>query len=898
MASVQIVIDMAGEAAGLPGVARVFAYAKIDPSASVVTLSLSDVFGVDSYFWEIIDQPVGASAVLDDDINATPTFTPTVGIPGSYYIRCTINGGSSYGDNGLAFTTEIRSRRKPAASERTIFDPKGWHPEMSAFIDQYDALAALGIPVDDSGFTGLLVGSSDAQACFDALDGWSGSLSMDESYDIFGSNPAIVHVDNAEGQGDLVFDAVGAFSVCIDLENTTGTVDGFQVYDGGSEYFRVIRKADGNLAVEATVNAFDVVTDSLSLYYPVNDGNPQLQVGSSDTNEGIIQAVYDSGLQTLDYLLISTDSDTDGHIVVSPASDFFGINVIAPQTNLHVRKSGVVLAFPPSALVAAFQNDVASSTGSQIAVVSGITGEAAVLLGDTNGITRGILSYDNSSEVLGLGTAGTGNQLVLSAGNVGIGTIDLDDTPPIGRLTIAAASGGNILVGRNYLDVNKIVVDEDGHLTLSDGAYIAGKFTEVALTNRNQVYIEDSFGEVFKYQNFYYSGSFIATTSYGIGHLALQNNTGPLCSGIGKSALQNNTGGYSCGFGFSTLQNNDGASCNGFGYSALQANTGAACNGVGETTLRYNTGSSCNGFGSQSLYSNLGDSCNGVGRIALETNVGTFCNGIGRSSLQFNTGNACNAIGYLSLRYGDGDDNVAIGDSAWSSFIDNAAGNKTFAFGDVDAGTDRITVTSHGFGGNGTYHNIKYTEGTSPITGLSDGAIIQAYIVDANTIQTDRTDNITAAGSGTGHTLTPQYEYTNTIVLGADQDPTASNQVILGNTAVLETILRGTLIIDGIKLNGQGTDLASANDTAVPDGHSCAVTGAVQMNTMAVTGWKTGDFPLVLHFVSTPLLKHATAGAGAQFRLAGSGDFQTSAGDNITFDYDGTDWVETSRTVI
>ena len=69
----------------------------------------------------------------------------------------------------------------------------------------------------------------------------------------------------------------------------------------------------------------DTMSGDLLIYDPVNDGNPQLRIGSDDANEGHIQAVFDSGAQTLDYLLISTDSAGEGDIVFSPASVFVGI---------------------------------------------------------------------------------------------------------------------------------------------------------------------------------------------------------------------------------------------------------------------------------------------------------------------------------------------------------------------------------------------------------------------------------------------------------------------------------------------------------------------------------------------------------------------------------------------
>lgn len=45
----------------------------------------------------------------------------------------------------------------------------------------------------------------------------------------------------------------------------------------------------------------------ITLYEAVNDGNPQLRIGSTDAEEAHIQAIYDSGAQTLDYVIFQTD---------------------------------------------------------------------------------------------------------------------------------------------------------------------------------------------------------------------------------------------------------------------------------------------------------------------------------------------------------------------------------------------------------------------------------------------------------------------------------------------------------------------------------------------------------------------------------------------------------------
>ncbi len=140
MPTVDIIIDVAGEAAGAPSIARSFAYSKIAPAAPLVTLSLDDVTGITAFLWEIVSQPQGASAVLSSTVVASPTFTPTALKSGTYLIQCTANVDVAVGSSGLAFLTENQGLRKPAAEETTEFHvTRGWEPPMSSLADVIDA---------------------------------------------------------------------------------------------------------------------------------------------------------------------------------------------------------------------------------------------------------------------------------------------------------------------------------------------------------------------------------------------------------------------------------------------------------------------------------------------------------------------------------------------------------------------------------------------------------------------------------------------------------------------------------------------------------------------------------------------------------------------------------------
>lgn len=97
--------------------------------------------------------------------------------------------------------------------------------------------------------------------------------------------------------------------------------------------------------------------------------------------------------------------------------------------------------------------------------------------------------------------------------------------------------------------------------------------------------------------------------------------------------------------------------------------------------------------------------------------------------------------------------------------------SKTFAPGDVDTGTERITITAHGFTDNTV---VWFTTTDTLPTGLSVSTNYFVTVVDVDTITVSATlgggdVNLTGAGVGT-HTATPQGEASdNCIALAVEQ---------------------------------------------------------------------------------------------------------------------------------
>lgn len=96
-----------------------------------------------------------------------------------------------------------------------------------------------------------------------------------------------------------------------------------------------------------------------------------------------------------------------------------------------------------------------------------------------------------------------------------------------------------------------------------------------------------------------------------------------------------------------------------------------------------------------------------------------------------------------------------------------------------------------------------------------------------------------------------------------------------------------------------GAEIAAANDlTLGSDGNVFPISGATQINAITTTNWQAGS-EVILEFVSTPTIKHNTAGGAgtAPIFLAGGVDYVAAANDILHLVYDGISWHEVSRKI-
>jgi hypothetical protein len=286
----------------------------------------------------------------------------------------------------------------------------------------------------------------------------------------------------------------------------------------------------------------------------------------------------------------------------------------------------------------------------------------------------------------------------------------------------------------------------------------------------------------------------------GIGMNALIGNVGTNTIGIGTNSLSNTSGGSnSVAIGYAAGEIQTGNDIVLVGYNAGKYNTGSSNVLLGSRTGENNTGGNAVLIGDQTGFNNTGNIVVALGGGAVLENTGISVAALGHSSLAYNrgnyiatvgssaginnTGNNTVAIGYNSLSYGSATGNTALGYNSNSTFKDDGTNLKNVASAatDINTSLNRITITAHGFGSVNEYINLRYTTTGTVIGGLSNNSVYQFKIIDVNTIEYIL--DLSSIGTDI-HTFTPQFKYTNTTVLGANAEPTSSNQVMLGDTNV------------------------------------------------------------------------------------------------------------------
>ena len=238
--------------------------------------------------------------------------------------------------------------------------------------------------------------------------------------------------------------------------------------------------------------------------------------------------------------------------------------------------------------------------------------------------------------------------------------------------------------------------------------------------------------------------------------------------------------------------------------------------GVGASAFTSNTSGNYNtAVGASSLYSNTSGANNtAFGYSALTSNMsGNYNTAVGASSLYSNTSSANNtAVGYYALYFNtSGISNTALGSYA---LYNNTSGNSNTALG------------YHAF-----YNNK---------TGSTNVAVgINAGMLDASSQPLIGSTNSIFLG---GSTKAQSNDQTNQIVIGVNAIGAGSNSVVLGNTSITKTLLRGDI---GIGTSSPATKLhiydASSGPIITLSGLDTNYRGLVIKDTSDAEKWFIGS---------------------------------------------------------
>ena len=205
------------------------------------------------------------------------------------------------------------------------------------------------------------------------------------------------------------------------------------------------------------------------------------------------------------------------------------------------------------------------------------------------------------------------------------------------------------------------------------------------------------------------------------------------------------------------------------------------------------------------------------------------------------------------------------------------------------------------------------------MSGASDSTLatsesIKAYVdTEVATIPVGDITGVTAgtglSGGGTSGTVSLAVDAT----IATIASPTFTGTVVLPNVPAIVTTqldlkaplaapaLTGAATAVDLTLSGRlktdkGANVASATNTTLgADGNTFRITGTTTIVTIVTTDWSTGSV-IHLNFAGVLTVTNGT-GAGA-IRLGDQANMTTAAEDTLSLFYNGTEWVEISRSSV
>ena len=244
------------------------------------------------------------------------------------------------------------------------------------------------------------------------------------------------------------------------LDGFTGTVSSVSL--SGSTNNTIATVTGSNALAGEDHLTFD--GSDLKLLEDVNDGNPSISIGGADAEKGMIQAVFDSSAQTLNYLEISTATADGGTDAGKIRFDVDGTDVV------EIDDGGITFTNGANWEVGvAATSGTTAGKGLTVAAGSSATGSANINGGDLTlssggGDGTGTSKIDFKTKANGTDAAASKMQLsgagvlTLSAGGIVI-----PDDGNIGSASdtdsLAIDSSGNVTASQNLTVTGNLVVN-------------------------------------------------------------------------------------------------------------------------------------------------------------------------------------------------------------------------------------------------------------------------------------------------------------------------------------------------------------------------------------------------------------------------------------------------------
>ncbi len=293
---------------------------------------------------------------------------------------------------------------------------------------------------------------------------------------------------------------------------------------------------------------------------------------------------------------------------------------------------------------------------------------------------------------------------------------------------------------------------------------------------------------------------------------------------FGHQAMGQNISGHSCSaFGFFALSKNvSGQWLTAIGQDALQNAVDCnECTAVGQDSMisAVSGVSNCVAVGGDTMYNLTSGSYNAcLGNGCLNALVvGSYNLALGQIALgSGSTFSYCTAIGYQAAAANDTDEILAIG---YNALVRSVSG-----IGSQAIGTSCLTNSVGNHNCAAGFHSGENVQGEGEQNTLF-GALAGTAYYESYTLTTGAANTFIGFNACIDNAIGAGVQPSNSIAIGSRANVWKSNQAVIGNSSVTETILRGSVGMSGADAPTTGVNSSFLKNESITEEITCA-TGA------------------------------------------------------------------------